>query len=133
MSHQVGRNIFTKLFLEKKIRLYVAYQLRDKMLTYCYSAYRIFQQLPTKGQRTKCNAGTPRRLNPYLSLKINVERYSALATAYKRKELFYNGRFDELKAFNIALIEKEKMKKTERKLKDKASAQAYIKAEKLKK
>ena len=67
-----------------------------------------------------------------MSLKVNLNAYTALAIAYKRRELFYNGRFDELKAYNKALVEKEKMKKIERKIKDKASTQAYIKAEKLK-
>jgi ribosomal protein S13 len=132
MYDSVGRNIFTKLFLDKKVRLYVSQTLRDKILIFCYQAYRLFQNLPTRGQRTKANAGTPRRLNSYLSLRINQSFYPVLATAYKRRELFYNGRFDELKAYNKALVEKEKMRKSDRKLRDKASMQNYIKSEKLK-
>lgn len=133
MSFDIGRNMFTKLFLDKKVRLYVSHNLRDKMLIFCYQAYRLFQELPTRGQRTKANAGTPSRLNPYLSLKINLSFYPVLAIAYKRRELFYNGRFEELKAFNKGLVEKEKTKKSDRKLKNKESMQRFIKTEKLKK
>jgi len=132
MYDDIGRNIFTKLFIDKKVRLYVSHNLRDKILIFCYQAYRLFQSLPTKGQRTKANAGTPARLNPYLSLKINLSFYPVLAIAYKRRELFNNGRFDELKAFNKGLVEKEKTKKDDRKLKDKESMQKFIKSEKLK-
>jgi len=132
MYDPIGRNIFTKLFIDKKIRLYISQNLRDKILIFCYQAYRLFQNLPTRGQRTKANAGTSRRLNVYLSLRINQSFFQLLATAYKRRELFYNGRFDELKAFNKALVEKEKLKKSDRKLRNKESMQNYIKGEKLK-
>lgn len=128
----LSRNIFYRLFLDKKIRLYVSHQLRDKILTFCYQAYRLFQDLPTKGQRTKANAGTPSRLNPYLSLKINASFYPALSIAYKRRELLYNDRIDELKAFNKALEDKEKMKKADQKQKNKASLQNFIRNEKIK-
>lgn len=131
MYEAKGRNIFSRLFLDKKIRLYVSHHLRDKILIFCYQAYRLFQDLPTRGQRTKANAGTPSRLNPYLSLKINLSFYPVMAIAYKRRELFYNGRFDELKAFNRALIEKEKMRKADRKQQDKIAKQTFIKAERV--
>jgi hypothetical protein len=132
MYGTLGRNIFSKLFLDKKIRLYVSHNLRDKILIFCYQAYRLFQNLPTRGQRTRANAGTPSHLNPYLQLRINLSFYPVLAIAYKRRELFYNERFDELKAFNKLQLEKEKMRKADRKQKDKASMQNQIKNERTK-
>jgi len=82
---ELTRNIFYRLFLDKKIRLYVSNQLKDKIIIFCYQAYRIFQDLPTKGQRTKANAGTPSHLNPYLSLKINLQFYPKLALLQKKR------------------------------------------------
>jgi ribosomal protein S13 len=130
MQEPLGRQIINRLPLDIKLRLVISRNIKKKILIFCYQAYRLFQNLPTKGQRTKANAGTPSRLNPYLSLRINQAFYPVLAIAYKRRELLYNERFDELKAFNKALLEKEKMEKTDRKQKDKKSLQAHIKNQK---
>jgi len=122
-----GRNIMYKLFIETKIRLSVAQDLQAKINAYCYQAYRMFQDLPTKGQRTHGNAGTPSHLNPYLSLNINQDFYLAKKIEYKRKELLLNGRHEELKTFNDDLVTKQKMKKTDDKRKSKLSKQNFIK------
>jgi ribosomal protein S13 len=127
MQEPKGRNIMNKLFLETKIRLNVSHHLRDKIFVFCYQAYRMFQNLPTKGQRTHGNAGTPSRLNPYLSLNVNQSLYPVMQIAYKRRELMTNGRYEELKAFNDALVEKDKMKKIDEKQKSKLSKQAFYK------
>jgi ribosomal protein S13 len=132
MQEQKGRNIMNKLFLETKIRLNVAHHLRDKIFIFCYQAYRMFQNLPTKGQRTHGNAGTPSRLNPYLTLKVNQSLYPVMQIAYKRRELMTNGRYEELKAFNDALLEKEKMKKIDEKQKSKLSKEKFYKKAKQK-
>jgi hypothetical protein len=100
------------------------------MEIFCYQAYRLFQNLPTKGQRTKCNAGTPAHRNPYLSLRVNTLIYPELEIKAKQYELFNNGRFDELKAFNKSLEDKAKMRKADIKAKTKASKQAFIKNQK---
>jgi ribosomal protein S13 len=98
MYKGAGRNIINRLFIDKKIRLLVSLALQAKILSYSYQGFRIFQNLPLHGQRTKCNAGTARRLNPYLSLGLNLSFYRALTVSYKRRELFHNERYDELKA-----------------------------------
>ena len=56
MQETKGRNIMGKLFLETKIRLNVSQNLIGKINIFCYEAYRMFQDLPTKGQRTHGNA-----------------------------------------------------------------------------
>jgi ribosomal protein S13 len=129
---EMGRTLFTCLFVEKKVRLMVYKRLKNKIRIFCYQAFRMFQNLPTKGQRTKCNAGTPSRVNPYLALKLNRSFYDDAAIAYKKRELKHNGRFDELKAYTRSLVQKEKNKKADRKLKNKLTKQNYIKQQKLK-
>lgn len=130
LQEQKGRNIVNKLFIEKKIRLAVSHNIKNKIFMFCYQAYRMFQNLPTKGQRTHGNAGTPSRLNPYLSLKVNPSLYPVMQIAYKRRELMNNERYDDLKAFNDALVEKEKMKKSDLKQKSKLAKQAQYKKNK---
>jgi len=127
LQEQKGRNIMNKLFIDNKIRLNVAQYMKDKIDIYCYQAYRMFQNLPTKGQRTHGNAGTPSRLNPYLALNVNQNIYHDTNISYKRMEFNLNGRYDDLKAYNDSLVEKEKMKKTDNKQKEKLSKQAFYK------
>jgi ribosomal protein S13 len=126
ISQEILRNVFSTLLLDTALRLHYSHFLRDKILIFCYQATRLFQELPTRGQRTRSNAGTPSKRNPYLSLNVNYNFYPALAIAYKRRELMHNGRFDELKAYNNALLEKEKMKKTDKKLKSKSSRENFM-------
>jgi ribosomal protein S13 len=126
MYSTIGFNILYHLFLDAKIRLYHSQNMKKNMVIFCYKAIRLFQNLPTKGQRTKANAGTPRRLNPYLKLKINLSIYPILDIAYHRKELFHNGRYEELKAFNNKLLLQEKTRKEDRKLQDKKTRQSVI-------
>lgn len=127
LQESKGRNIMNKLFIETKIRLNVSQHLRDKINVFCYQAYRMFQDLPTKGQRTHGNAGTPSHLNPYLSLNINQDFYHAKRVEYKRQELLNNARHEELKTFNDELVNKEKMKKVNEKRKSKLSKQTFYK------
>jgi ribosomal protein S13 len=127
MQEPKGRNIINKLFLETKIRLNVSHHLKYKIMIFCFQAHRMFQNLPTKGQRTHGNAGTPSHHNPYLSLKVNQSLYPVMQVAYKKRELVLNGRYEELKAFNEARLEKEKMKKIDEKQKSKLSKQAHYK------
>jgi len=127
LQESKGRNIMYKLFIETKIRLNVAQHIQEKINAGCYQAYRLFQELPTKGQRTHGNAGTPSHHNPYLSLNINQDFYHAKRIEFKRKELLNNARHEELKTFNEDLVTKQKMKKSDDKKKSKLSKQNFFK------
>lgn len=130
MNEPIGFNMQTRLPVNKKVCLFVIRRLMKKINIFCYQAYRIFQNLPTKGQRTKANAGTPRRLNPYLSININQKFYHEKEIEYKQLEFRSNGRFKQLEAFNKALEDKEKMQKQDMKTKKKKSIQDFIKKQK---
>jgi len=132
-TRSIGAGFLKNVPVGKRIRLFVSGNLYKKMIIFHYQAYRIFQNLPTKGQRTKANAGTPSHLNPYLSLKISIELYSMLKIIYKKRELFYNDRFDELRSFNKTLALKKKNVKLDAKLAKKVSQQVYRKNNLLKK
>nr|ADZ99052.1 ribosomal protein S13 [Physarum polycephalum] len=127
-----GLDIWKKIPKDMKIRLCVENHLRNKILTYCYQMYRLFQNLPTKGQRTKANANAIYNLNPYKALQVNIVFYHALEVAYKKRELLNNERYDELKAFEEAQAQKEKMKKEDQKQKSRRSRQEFIKHQRLK-
>jgi len=125
---EVGRNVFGRTFIDKKLRLFIALKLKQKIRIFCYQAYRLFQGLPTKGQNTKANGGTPSRLNHYLALKINLKFYNKNVIRYKRKELLNNGRFEELKSYNESLLEDAKKVKESRKQKAKKAREIAIRA-----
>jgi ribosomal protein S13 len=65
-----GGDITNNLPLDKKVALHVETHLRKKISIFCYSAFRLFQNLPTRGQRTKANAKSISNHNPYKSLRI---------------------------------------------------------------
>jgi len=130
-TRSIGARFLTRIPVGKQIRLFVSRNLYKKMTIFHYQAYRIFQNLPTKGQRTKANAGTPSHLNPYLSLQISIQLYSILKVIYKKRELFNNERFDELRAFNKTLFLQKKNAKKDAKLATKTTQQMYRKNAKL--
>jgi ribosomal protein S13 len=78
------RDLLHLIPVDKKVRLYVENHMQNKILTYCYQAYRLFQNLPTRGQRTKANANAIVNQNPYLALRINISFYHNLQVAYKK-------------------------------------------------
>lgn len=123
-------NIWQKIPRDLKIRLCVENHLRNKSDIYCYQTYRLFQNLPTKGQRTKANANSILNNHPYKSLQVNIVNYYQLEIAYKKRELLENERYDELKTYNEAQENKDKMKKEDQKQKKKMSRQTFIKNQK---
>jgi ribosomal protein S13 len=130
---QGGFDLWTKIPKDLKIRLCVENHLRMKSLIYCYQMFRLFQNLPTRGQRTRANAKSHSNQNPYLSLRINLSLYRKLQVAYKKRELLYNDRFDELTAYIKAQEHQEQMVKEDRKTKNKKTKQNIIKRQKNKK
>jgi len=127
-----GLDIWRKVPKENKIRLCVENHLRKKTLIFCYQMYRLFQNLPTRGQRTRANGNSIYNLNPYKALRVNLGFYHTLEVAYKKRELLYNGRYDELNAYIEAQAQKEKMKKEDQKLKSRKSKQEFIKKQRIK-
>jgi len=109
------------------IRISVKHHLELKVMTFCYQAYRLFQDLPTKGQRTKCNGKSHVNNNPFKVLLANTNVYKTLQVEYKKRELFLNGRFSELKAYTEAQEQTKKMIKADIKQKKNAARQQYMK------
>jgi ribosomal protein S13 len=128
-----GIEILKKIPWDSKVRLCVANHMRNKISTFCYQAFRLFQNLPTKGQRTKANAKSISNLNPYKSLRINMSFYRSLEVAFKKRELLHNERYDELKVYMEAQVQKEKMKEQDQKQKSRNKKQDFIKKQKIKK
>lgn len=112
---EIGSNIFFKMPLDLEIRVNTSLHLQHRISTFCYQAHRLFQGLPTKGQRTKCNRQTSRRdkCNPYKKLRVNEGFYPDFEDAYKKEEFLANSRFEELKALNEAIEQREKKPKKE--------------------
>jgi ribosomal protein S13 len=124
-------SMFSVLPVDRQIRVALSTRLRKQFTSTCYRAYRIFQNLPANGQRTKANGNTPRRVNHYLKLDINPEYFKRYSIVYKRKELKNNGRLDELKNYNKLQIETAKQSKADRKLKNKKAREDIIKQQRL--
>lgn len=127
-----GLVLFSQIPIDTKIRLCVENHMRKKILIFCYQMFRLFQNLPTKGQRTRANGNSISNHNPYTSLRINISFYQSLEVAYKKRELLYNARYDELNAFIEAQTQKEKMKKEDKRANNKKARQEYIKNQKKK-
>ena len=126
-------DIWQKIPRNNKIRYSIENHLRHKSLIYCYQAYRMFQNLPTKGQRTKANGNSILNCHPYKALQVNLSQYHELEIAYKKKELLENERYDELKIYTETQETKDKMKKVDQKQKKKLSKQTFIKNQRNKK
>ena len=122
-----GNQFFILVPIENTIRLSIENYMQKKILIFCYQAYRLFQELPTRGQRTKANAKSHSNYNPYKSLQINISFYHTMEIAYKKKELINNERYDELNAYTNAHLQKEKMKGEDQKEKNKKAKQEFIK------
>jgi ribosomal protein S13 len=127
---EIIRNLPHTLLLDRTLRLTIGYHLRDKICSFTYPAFRLFQGLPTRGQRSRSNAMGIKNVNPFLSLKIKSPFYEIYSIIYKRKELLFNGRKDELKLYERSIHEKEKMKKTEKLVKAKKARESYFKEQK---
>jgi hypothetical protein len=121
-----------KIPKDLKVRNCVANHLSNKIRIFCYQAFRLFQNLPTRGQRTKANGNSLFNLNPYKHLRVNMSFYHSFEVEYKRRELTFNERFTELKAYMKAQEEKEKMKKKDKRQSRIKSKQDFIRNQKIK-
>jgi ribosomal protein S13 len=122
MNTIIGSNILSRIPFGGKVRICVYIFMEKKINTYCYKAHRLFQNLPTRGQRTRTNANTSRKRNPYQILEMNLKFFKGASIAYKRLELIHNQRYDELKAYDKNLQDihqKQKEVNTESKKKKK--------------
>lgn len=119
-------DIWINIPRDLKVRLCVENHLANKIQIFCYQAYRLFQNLPTRGQRTKANGNSIVNYNPYKQLKINLSFYAQFEVAYKKRELFLNARHDELKAYNQSHEKKKKMQKADDKQRSHKSRQDFI-------
>lgn len=128
------RKVFYFLFntqkLDKKLRYESFRNLKRKIEVFAYPAYRLFQRLPQKGQRTRANAHGPKHYNPFYSLGLHSpELKRKLEFMYKRKELFLNRRQRQLREYvaKYKAAKQKKMQKEARKQKTKLAKQNYIK------
>jgi ribosomal protein S13 len=122
MNSAIGSNILARIPFGGKVRICVYLFMERKINTYCYKAHRLFQNLPTRGQRTRTNANTSRCRNPYQILEMNLKFFKGASITYKRLELLHNGRYDELKIFDRNIqdsFHKQKDIKTDFKFKKK--------------
>jgi len=123
MNSYIGSNILSKIPLGGKVRMSVYTQLEKKINTYSFKGHRLFQKLPTKGQRTRTNARTSKKRNPYQILELNLKFFKVAEIQYKRLELIHNCRYDELKNYEKRLqtgddvIQKNKKNKNKNKKK----------------
>lgn len=122
-----GHDILVKIPLDSKIRLCVENHLRKKILVFCYQMFRLFQNLPTRGQRTRSNANSHYNQNPYKRLRVNLSFYQEYEVAYKKRELLHNARYEELKAFIKSREQHEKMRKEDQKERTRRTRQEFIK------
>jgi ribosomal protein S13 len=133
---RVFYQIFNRLFLDRAVRYFVYLNIKHKLQIFLYSAYRLFQELPQKGQRTKANAHGPKNYNPFFALKMHSENVKEkIKFVYRRKELFLNRKTKQLTEYINQYMkfagkdEKKSLKKANTKL----STQNYIRNMNLKK
>jgi len=101
-----------------------------KIKAQTYQAYRLFQGLPTKGQRTRANGNTPRHYNPFLAIGLDDSYYKEQQPVFKMLELSLNERTDELKAFKKAQEDNLKDRKKDRRQRQKERREEFIKKNK---
>lgn len=81
----MGRNIIYRLPIGHTLRVKLSRQLLRQFLAIDYRSFRMFQGLPSHGQRTKANGNTPARNNPYTKLGVNLNLFSRLLYSIKKK------------------------------------------------
>lgn len=126
-------DIWVKIPRDNKIRHLVQHFFQIKFEAFCYQSLRLFQNLPTKGQRTKANGNAILNSNPYKNLQVDLPLYDKMLVLYKRLELKENGRYDELKTYTEAQEQKEKMHKQDEKQRKLKAKQDYFKKQRLNK
>jgi len=124
--------IFNALALDRKLRFFSYMQIRRKCLIGHYHSYRLFQNLPQKGQRTRANAKSPKNYNPFTTLGFAPEAFlKQMRFVYKRKELQLNLREKQLKELQQNAQSEKAKEKAERKAKTKSKVQSIIREAKL--
>lgn len=85
-----------------------------------YKAYRQFQNLPSRGQRTHTNSQTAKKqLNPMLRLKINKDIAEGYYVKFKKLEFLKNSRSEDYNSFVKNQSTKKGFKKKKYSQKDK--------------
>lgn len=125
------KDFMSKIILGERIRQFIFKKYKRKIVAQTYQAFRLFQNLPTKGQRTRANANTPRHYNPFLALNIDNSYYQEQQPLFKDLELTLNERTEELKALKKAEDEKRKNRKKDRRQQLKEQREKFIKDSKL--
>jgi len=124
------RDIISTIILGAKVREYAFNKWKDKIKARIYPAYRLFQNLPTKGQRTRANGNTPKHYNPFLKLNVNNIYYEQQKPLFKEKELFLNDRAEELKQHKKDQVDRKKNRKKDLKEQLKKRREQFIRANK---
>ena len=126
----VGYNFLHHMPVSKRLRLNLAHIWARKFETPNYKAFRMVLGYPANGQRTHANSKTPRRFNPYLNLKVELETYKVAQGKYKLKELFDNERFDEHKQMSQSLLDNTKSLKFDQKFQKKQAKEKFYRNQK---
>ena len=98
------QKLFKSFEADSQLKLSVFNNLERKALIKCHSGIRILQNLPSHGQRTHTNSGTPKRNNPFLKLGVNASYANELIISNKKWELAWNNR-------SVDYSENDKMKR----------------------
>ena len=86
------QKLFKSFEADNQLKMSIFSNLEAKATIKCYSGIRILQNLPSKGQRTHTNSGTPKRNNPFLKLGVNDVYALELIESNKKTELAWNNR-----------------------------------------
>lgn len=88
------QKLFKAIIVCQQLKAEVFSNLERKSLIKCYKAKRILQNLPSRGQRTHTNSGTPNKINHLI--KLNAEKGQQLINENRKWELRWNNRSEEL-------------------------------------
>jgi ribosomal protein S13 len=129
-KRRVFYHLFNRERLDKRLRYQSFISVKRKIEVYAYTAYRLFQRLPQKGQRTRANAHGPKHYNPFYVLGLHsAQLQRTLEFLYKRKELFLNRRQRQLREYieKYKISKLKKVQKEAKKQKKKLAEQNFIK------
>lgn len=114
-----GKNVFS-LPSENQLRSKEFNSLLKISEIKTYRAFRQFQNLPSRGQRTHTNGQTSKKnIPPMFRLKINKDIAEGYLVKFKKIEYLRNGRSEEYNAFVKNEISKKKQSKNKYSKKEK--------------
>lgn len=122
-------HVFSNLITDHKLKRKLFEHLKKKVEIKTYKGLRFFQNLPSRGQRTHTNAGTPKRnLNPLEKLQINKNLVASFKEMYLKMEYMMNRRSEELRAFLTTKEKQEQDSKYQKKRKSASALKAIAKS-----